>query len=153
MKAYKCIYYKKDDLDAIFAKYYDLLKSRYNYNYDLENSFNIDPEKKGCNGKITPESCKYSGYIYGNYTYNNASLCTKYYYNQKIDDFYNYEISIRFLVLFLLSILILFCYCGLIFSGFMLFKKKSQEKIKNDYYYFLFFKIKVSRISIHASEK
>ena len=153
MKAYECIYYKKDDLDSLVAKYYDLLKSRYNYDYDLENSFNIDPEKKGCNGKITPESCKYSGYIYGNYTYNNISLCTKYYYNQKIYDFNNYDLSARFLTLFLLNIIILLCYFGLIFSGWMLCKRKSQEENNNEYYYFLFFKIKVSRINIQVSEK
>ena len=148
LKAYECLYYKKDDIDAIFPKYYDLLKSQYNFNYDLIYSFNFDPEKKGCSREASPPLCQSSGYFFGNFTYGNGSLCTKYYYNQKIDDFYNYGLSVRFLICFILSIIILLFYFVLIFSGFMLFgKKKSRKEIKtkkNDDSYFLFFRVSVS---------
>ena len=140
-KAYVCIYYKKDDLGNLFATYYDLLKSQYNYNYDLLNSFNNEPEKKGCSEGASPELCEKLGFFYGNYTYGNGSLCTKYYYNQKIKEiggFKNYHFSARFLTCFILSIFILLFYCVLIFCGITLFEIKSREKTKNGHSYFFF---------------
>ena len=59
-----------------------------------------------------------------NYTYNNKR-CPKLYYKKLYTDYKNYDLSARFLTVLLLSIIILLCYCGLIFSGLMLSKEQS----------------------------
>lgn len=125
--AYECFYYKKNDTDAIYAKYCDLIKSQYNYNYALKNSFKIDLEKRECTSS-SPYYCAESQYIRLSYTYRNVYgnlvNCSKIYYTYSFDDeFTRYNLSARFLTVLLLSIIILLCYCGLIFSGFMLSKE------------------------------
>ena len=119
---YECFYYKKDDTEGIIAKYSDLIKSQYNYNYDLKKSFQT-PEKILCIG--SPSSCKSNEYINGRQSYGEGLYCTKLYYSQSFENYTNYDLSARFLTVLLLSILILLCYCGLIFSGFMLSKEQS----------------------------
>ena len=114
---YECFYYKKDDKKAIIAKYCDLIKSQYNYNYDLSKSFS-NSEKSKC--KSYPYLCVENEYI--EYRDN---TCKYLYYSQEFDTYTNYDLSARFLTVLLLSIIILLCYCGLIFSGFMLSKEQS----------------------------
>ena len=120
--AYECFYYKKNDTEGIIAKYCDLIKSQYNYNYDLEKSFKND-EKIGCTN--SPILCAEKEYINGRKPYGDGLYCTKLYYYKNYADYTNYDLSARFLTVLLLSILILLCYCGLIFSGFMLSKEQS----------------------------
>ena len=114
---YECFYYKKDDKNAVYAKYCDLIKSQYNYNYDLTKSFE-NPEKSRCTS--------YS-YLCGEKEYIEYSdkTCKYIYYSQSFETYSNYDLSARFLTVLLLSIIILLCYCGLIFSGFMLSKEQS----------------------------
>ena len=114
---FECFYYKKNDTEAIIAKYSDLIKSQYNYNYDLTKSFE-NPEKSRCTS--------YS-YLCGEKEYieYRDKTCKYIYYSQSFETYSNYDLSARFLTVLLLSIIILLCYCGLIFSGFMLSKEQS----------------------------
>ena len=131
--SYECFYYNKPgDDEALRAKYSDLIKSQYNYNKDLELSFETDPEKKGCQN-LPPYSCRDVEYIpyisnsYFDYSDNGQTKrCSKLYYSKSFDDYSNYDKSARFLTVLLLSIITLLCYCGLIFSGFMLMKENSN---------------------------
>ena len=115
--AYECFYYKKNDTDSIYAKYCDLIKSQYNYNYDLTKSFE-NPEKSRCTNY--PYLCGEKEYI----EYRDKT-CKYLYYSQSFETYSNYDLSARFLTVLLLSIIILLCYCGLIFSGLMLSKEQS----------------------------
>ena len=114
---FECFYYKKDDTEAIIAKYSDLIKSQYNYNYDLTKSFK-NSEKSRCTSY--PYLCGEKEYI----EYRDKT-CKYLYYSQSFETYSNYDLSARFLTVLLLSIIILLCYCGLIFSGLMLSKEQS----------------------------
>ena len=117
--SYECFYYNKPkDDEALIAKYSDLIKSQYNYNKDLKDSFNTDSEKVNC--RASPSLCATREYIPAA-----GSTCKKLYYRQIINDYENYDKSARFLTALLLSIITLLCYCGLIFSGFTLSKEQS----------------------------
>jgi len=117
--SYECFYYKESKgIEALIAKYSDLIKSQYNYNKDLKDSFNTDSEKDNC--QYRPSLCATQEYIPAG-----GSTCKKLYYRQIINDFENYDKSARFLTALLLSIITLLCYCGLIFSGFTLSKEQS----------------------------
>ena len=117
--SYECFYYKESKgIEALIAKYSDLIKSQYNYNKDLKDSFNTDSEKDNC--QYRPSLCATQEYIPAG-----GNTCKKLYYRQIINDFENYDKSARFLTALLLSIITLLCYCGLIFSGFTLSKEQS----------------------------
>ena len=117
--SYECFYYKESKgEEALIAKYSDLIKSQYNYNKDLKDSFNTDSEKVNC--RASPSLCATREYIPAA-----GSTCKKLYYRQIINDYENYDKSARFLTALLLSIITLLCYCGLIFSGFTLSKEQS----------------------------
>jgi hypothetical protein len=117
--SYECFYYNKPkDDEALIAKYSDLIKSQYNYNKDLKDSFNTDSEKVNC--QSSPSLCATREYLPAA-----GSTCKKLYYRQIINDYENYDKSARFLTALLLSIITLLCYCGLIFSGFTLSKEQS----------------------------
>ena len=131
---YKCLYYddKALNIHSFYAKYSDLIKSQYNYNYDLDKSFQEDYEKGNCtaNSYITSCTSEYipiQGPYYYYDNYGNRHICNKFYYhrNNEFTTYSNYDISARFLTVLLLSIVILLCYCGLIFFGFNLSKPPS----------------------------
>ncbi len=125
---YKCFYFKKKgDTNALYAKYIDLVKSQYNYNKDLDDSFEKDKIKKGCRdvyGIIG--TCDNQEYITDitSYIYEDGQ-CPYLYYHEGYEDYSNRDIGSRFLTLLILSIFILLCYCGLVFSGFMIMKESS----------------------------
>ena len=134
VQQYECYYFSDyGDTRALYAKYSDLIKSQYNYNYDLDNSFNEDYEKGNCTLNSYISSCT-SEYIqnipnpieYYDY-YGSKHTCSKLYYHRSSEftTYSNYDISARFLTVLLLSIVILLCYCGLIFFGFNLSKPPS----------------------------
>ena len=132
-KQYECYYFNDyGDVRALYAKYSDLIKSQYNYNYKLDKSFKEDYEKGNCT--LTPVSsrCSTDKYLPLDYNYSYPSImCQKLYYHDRVfDDYSNYDISSRFLSVLLLSIVTLLCYCFLIFSAFKLSKDPSQ--ISND---------------------
>lgn len=128
---YKCFYFKKKgDSGAIIAKYVDLVKSQYNYNKDLDDSFKEDKIKLGCKDNSIIGNCAKAEYItnIASYTYEDGGTekqCPYLYYHKEYDDYENRDIGSRFLTLLILSIFILLCYCGLVFSGFMIMKESS----------------------------
>ena len=134
---YKCLYFNKEnDTEALYAKYSDLIKSQYNYNRKLKVFFDEDyPEKKDCNiyGLYNREPLKCDREEYLNYSMNYtdneevSQRCEKLYYLNFISDYSNYDISARFLGCLILSIFTVLCYCGMAFSGFMIFKGEPGE--------------------------
>ena len=133
---YKCLYFKKEgDVTALYAKYSDLIKSQYNYNKKLTDSFVNVREKNSTYGYCVTsssivESCSQVGYINSTgYFYRNenneAKPCSKLYYRNLINTFTNFDRSARMLTALISSILILLCYCALLFLGLMLSKISS----------------------------
>ena len=132
---YKCYYFKeKEDYRSLFAKYSDLIKSQYNYNKELSDSFKNEREKRyGCtvnDGSIA--LCALDEYLDIPVTYinenNENAPCSKLYYHDsynEFDDFSNYDKSARILTTLIVSILIILCYFGFIFSGFILNKESA----------------------------
>ena len=132
---YKCYYFKeKEDYRSLFAKYSDLIKSQYNYNKELSDSFKNEREKRyGCtvnDGSIA--LCALDEYLDIPATYTNGNNevvpCSKLYYHDsynEFDDFSNYDKSARILTTLIFSILIILCYLGFIFSGFILNKESA----------------------------
>ena len=141
---YKCLYFKEaNDTEALYAKYSDLIKSQYNYNRELIVFFNEDyPEKKrGCNiygdYNVEPYKCDREEFLNVSMNYTDkdgvSQRCEKLYNlyefdrNKAFNDYSNYDKSARFLCCLILSIFTLLCYCGMAFSGFMLFKGEPGE--------------------------
>ena len=134
---YKCLYFNKEnDTDALIAKYSDLIKSQYNYNNDLYESFNDDahPEKSQCiSTEANIKSCAIKGYLeIEKYYIINKEMkrCEKLYYYYKSDgklfnDYIFYDKSARFLTALIMSLLTILCHVGLAFSGFMIFKESN----------------------------
>ena len=128
---YDCIFYNKpNDTQAYYAKFSELAKSQYNYDKEYSDSFDKDIEKKNC--QRLPEICIDEESILLNiyeYSYTdddgNSHNCSKLYYNRRSTENNNYDISVRILTLLILSIFTLLCYCGLIFSSFILSKQNS----------------------------
>ena len=132
---YKCYYFKeKEDFRSLYAKYSDLIKSQYNYNKELSDSFKNEREKRyGCtvnDGSIA--LCALDEYLDIPVTYinenNENAPCSKLYYHDsynEFDDFSNYDKSARILTTLIVSILIILCYLGFIFSGFILNKESA----------------------------
>ena len=132
---YKCYYFKeKEDFRSLYAKYSDLIKSQYNYNKELSDSFKNEREKRyGCtvnDGSIA--LCALDEYLDIPVTYinenNENAPCSKLYYHDsynEFDDFSNYDKSARILTTLIFSILIILCYFGFIFSGFILNKESA----------------------------
>jgi len=128
-KGYKCFYFSKaNNTRSFMAKYSDLIKSQYNYNPELTDSFSTDEEKSSSNCRIYnvdyPSICS-NGYIsgikyIGSYSQN---PCNFLYYRQYNYSFSNYSRSSRFLALLILSIIIFLLHCGLAYSGYKLFKE------------------------------
>ena len=131
---YKCLFNKPGDSRAVFAKYIDLIKSQYNYDKDLADSFKIIREKNTTYSNCvryasTGELCETSEYINNTYVYldvdGESKSCRKLYFNI-INEFTNYDKGSRILCVMIFSILILLCYCGIVFSGFMLSRESDK---------------------------
>jgi hypothetical protein len=126
---YKCFYFSKaNNTRSFIAKYSDLIKSQYNYNPELTDSFSTDEEKSSSNCRIYnvdyPSICS-NGYISGKKYIGSYSQnpCNFLYYRQYNYSFSNYSRSSRFLALLILSIIIFLLHCGLAYSGYKLFKE------------------------------
>lgn len=140
---YKCLFFNKEnDTEALYAKYSDLIKSQYNYNRELTIYFNEDyPEKKNCDIRgyydMEPYRCDREEFlnISRNYTDKDGveQKCEKLYYLYEtskaiaFNNYSNYDKSARFLGCLILCLFTLLCYGGMVFSGFMIFKKGSGE--------------------------
>ena len=125
--SYKCIFFNKEyDKEALIAKFSDLMKSQYNYNKELKDSFDSieHPEKYECNKLpgLQPSDCSKDG-ILKDYR---DKQCEKLYYFVDYSNYANYDKSVRFLTCLILSIFTLICHVGLFISGIMLFKESSS---------------------------
>ncbi len=126
---YKCIFYTKDyDFWALIAKFSDIMKGRYNYDKEMNDAFSEpNTEKYKCNDENSVDKCIIGGIIKGPKYYTDKSgqqqKCLRLYSFSERKDFKNYDKSARILAVLILSLFTSLCYCGLAFSGFMLFKE------------------------------
>ena len=137
---YECIFFNKEnDTDAFYATFSDLIKSQYNYNKDLIDSFDEEkhPEKSRCrvnnpNNPNNPYSyikgCEKDGVWETQEYYYNGEKCSKIYFDHysfysPFTDDSNYDKSARFITVLIFSIFILICHLCLICSGLMLMKE------------------------------
>jgi len=134
--SYKCIFYNKEnDFEALTAKFSDLMKSQYNYNYELQKSFvyGENYEHYGCNvygsNSFSPDLCLKNGIIEGSLYYTDSDgqrkRCEKLYYfkSDEFFDYKNYDLGVRFLVCLIMSILTVICHVGLFIGAIKLFKE------------------------------
>ena len=138
-KGYECLYFNDiGDHISIIAKYSDYIKSQYNYNKKLSDSFNKDPIIQSCKGSTDNIiSCGNNEYLKTTKSYNDESgiqvPCEKLYYlnnNIQLDQFYLYDKSVHILMALLISLFILLCYCGFIYFSFNISKDGSYTSIK-----------------------
>lgn len=128
---YKCIYFNKEnDEKALIAKFSDLIKSRYNYDKEMSDTFSKSyTEKYGCNQQKNPSDCKTDGFIKGPVYYYTESgqrnKCYNLYYYRSRDNNSNYDISSRFLAALIFSLFTVLLYCAMSFFGFMVLKESS----------------------------
>ena len=137
-KGYKCLYYSDiGDKKSFIAKYSDYVKSQYNYNKDLNDSYYNNEVIKNCTLPISfyyhynyyyfsydEDTCSKKEYL----TYNGnfeliGEYCDKLYIKQNSlnrDKYTLYNLGVRFLVVLIFSIFMLPCYCALIFFAFKL---------------------------------
>ena len=93
----------------------------------MDDSFEKDKIKKGCRDEYgIIGTCAKQEYITDitSYIYEDGQ-CPYLYYHEGYEDYSNRDIGSRFLTLLILSIFILLCYCGLVFSGFVIMKESS----------------------------
>ena len=112
---YKCIYYDKDNKDAIYAKYNNLGKKQYNY----EKKRHYDNSKyTDCDTTVSTIDCNSNeGYISPP-----SSSCEKVYSDSPENDFDNKYLFDRWITTFIFSCFICACCIGLAIFGFFLFK-------------------------------
>ena len=126
---YQCIFYDKDDSDAIYATYSELGKKQYNYNkdnyfltsdsnseiYDCSISFSSDDAKSYCIiGNTFPTGI--SAPHHGN------KQCEKLYSYQKNDDIDNKYYFDRWVTSIIFGVFVIACSIGLALFGFLIFK-------------------------------
>ena len=113
---YKCLYYKKDNKNAIYAKYNDLGKKQ--YNYEKKRHYDNDKFPK-C--ELSP-----STYCISNEEFSaSASIsadCSYIYSSTHYSNFTNKYLFDRWVTTFIFSIFICACCIGLAIFGFFLFK-------------------------------
>ena len=122
---YKCLYYKKDKVNSIFAKYSDLGKKQYNYekkrHYPGDNDeFNKDD----CRISITSalDGCYNSQQFIGSITDSLNNNCKYLYLTRKANGFGNKYLFDRWVTTIIFSCFIIACCIGLAIFGFLLFK-------------------------------
>ena len=123
---YECFYFdKEENYHALYAKYSDLNKKRYNYDKDLIESYEKD-EVKGCTFS-SPKACYNDGYIYGRKYINNDRQkggCQHLYIDDSTfsNEVTNKDKSDRFLTTLILSLFVCLANIGLALFGFLLFR-------------------------------
>ena len=118
---YKCIYYKKDKITSLLAKFSDLGKKQ--YNYEKKRHFPEGNEEFnycyfGINYAF--QQCKESGKI--NYTPPSRGCTYVYLNDQKATGFGNKYLFDRWVTTIIFSCFIIACCIGLAIFGFLLFK-------------------------------
>lgn len=141
-KGFRCLYYSDiGNIKAFTAKYSDYIKSQYNYDKELIDSYKNNEEKQKC---LISKSYSYYIQYYdvdtcakkeyltfsGNYEkyYGN---CTKLYLYDEDSNFLSrnydkYRLGVRFLIVLLFSIFMLPCYLALTFFGLKLSSDSSS---------------------------
>ena len=134
---YKCLFYKSDDEKAIYAKYNELGKKR--YNYDKEKTYfnsqssdfvNCQSGEVGTSASYpTPSYCN-AGYVgaYGSLTFplrkrDSSGNCDYLYHT--FDDFGNKKLFDRWVTTIIFACLIIACEIGLAIFGFLVFNSSS----------------------------
>ena len=130
-KGFKCLYYKKKDVDSIHAKYNDLGKKQYNYNKKKSQEYeNLDSEFRKCSyqhstssGSILSSSqepliCMSQEYIPTSVAISNCKAL----YIEPEDEISNKYLFDRWVTTIIFSCFIIACDIGLAIFGFLLFK-------------------------------
>jgi len=136
-KGFKCYFYSDvGDKKAFIAKYSDYVKSQYNYDKALIDSYENE-DKQRCSISTSSssqyfydlETCSKRGYLTfsGNYELI-AEYCKKVYLKRDVlkKNYKNYNLGVRFLTVLLFSIFMLPCYCALVFFALKLSSNSSD---------------------------
>ena len=121
---YKCLFYDKDDEDAIKAKYSELGKKQYNYNKD-----NYFLETNSLNKECTTSSYHCSSNtatVNVNKIYD-SKACPRLYYeleNTSISNKYYYD---KWVTSIIFSVLVIACNIGIALFGFLIFKDNGSS--------------------------
>ena len=122
---YKCLYYKKDKVNSIFAKYSDLGKKQYNYEKKRHYPGDNDEFNKGdCQKPISSalEGCYNSQQFTESITAALNNKCKYLYLTRKANGFGNKYLFDRWVTTIIFSCFIIACCIGLAIFGFLLFK-------------------------------
>ena len=122
---YKCLYYKKDKVNSIFAKYSDLGKKQYNYEKKRHYPGDNDEFNKGdCQKPIYSalEGCYNSQQFTESITAALNNKCKYLYLTRKANGFGNKYLFDRWVTTIIFSCFIIACCIGLAIFGFLLFK-------------------------------
>ena len=122
---YKCLYYKKDKVNSIFAKYSDLGKKQYNYEKKRHYPGDNDEFNKGeCQKSITIalDGCYNSPQMTRYISTALENNCKYLYLDLKANGFGNKYLFDRWVTTIIFSCFIIACCIGLAIFGFLLFK-------------------------------
>ena len=134
---YKCLFYKSDDEKAIYAKYNELGKKRYNYDKEKTYFNSQSSDFVNCQSGSVGSSFRYPGpsYCYKGNVLNLNSLtfpltkrdssgnCDYLYHT--FDDFGNKKLFDRWVTTIIFACLIIACEIGLAIFGFLVFNSSS----------------------------
>ena len=122
---YNCLYYKKDKVNSIFAKYSDLGKKQYNYEKKRHYPGDNDEFNKGeCQKSITIalDGCYNSPQMTRYISTALENNCKYLYLDLKANGFGNKYLFDRWVTTIIFSCFIIACCIGLAIFGFLLFK-------------------------------
>ena len=134
---YKCLFYKSDDKKAIYAKYNELGKKRYNYDKEKTYFNSQSSDFVNCQSGSVGSSFSYPGPSYcgstGNVDYypSTGPLTKRYssgncdYLYHTFDDFDNKKLFDRWVTTIIFACLIIACEIGLAIFGFLVFNSSS----------------------------
>ncbi len=115
---YKCLYYKSDNKDSIYAKFSDLGKKQ--YNYQKKRYFDTPTEISGCIAS-TSEAYTCSNGEYATISSSISSSCEKLFL-PAAQGFGNKYLFDMWITTIIFTVLICVCAIGLAIFGFLLFK-------------------------------
>ena len=126
---YKCLYYKKDKVNSIFAKYSDLGKKQYNYQKKRHYPGDNDEFNKDDCQKLTSTAlvgCYNSQQFIGSITDALNNNCKYLYLTRKANGFGNKYLFDRWVTTIIFSCFIIACCIGLAIFGFLLFSSNGS---------------------------
>ena len=126
---YKCIYFDKDDKDAIYAKYNDLGKKQYNYQKKRHYDANSEYSNSACVVSAVTHNCGTDGYTYSSTGLIGIFTGCDNLYGPKFDSFENKYVYDRWVTTYIFCCFIIACSIGLAIFGFLLFKNSGNSGI------------------------